>query len=247
MCLWYRLQCYVLLSNKIYTLSHLLHLLLIQMIRVSSIFPPQTVLMDSGDWSVTQHAPPVKMELPAIKGLVSVTADQALLGTTAKMVSFAHLLKMLSPFVGCVNLLLCTECPVGYYGPGCLTRCSCHPDASCDPQTGHCVCPSGKKGHDCATCKHSFEHLVNVLTRVFQITHNFTLLTLIACGSGHWGRSCLRECQCKDSSLGCDPATGRCVCEAGFTGDHCERSKYTSVGVLFSECCHHGVTMGLYY
>lgn len=52
-----------------------------------------------------------------------------------------------------MDYLLYIECPAGYYGPDCLTQCSCHPDASCDPQSGHCLCPPGKRGHDCAESK----------------------------------------------------------------------------------------------
>lgn len=50
-------------------------------------------------------------------------------------------------------------------------------------------------------------------------------LTFAACESGYWGRGCLSKCLCKEISVGCDPVTGQCVCEAGFTGDHCENSK----------------------
>ncbi|KAF0030600.1 hypothetical protein F2P81_017331 [Scophthalmus maximus] len=48
-------------------------------------------------------------------------------------------------------------------------------------------------------------------------------LPFIACESGYWGRGCVTKCQCRDDSLGCDPVSGQCVCETGFTGDHCEK------------------------
>lgn len=57
-----------------------------------------------------------------------------------------------------------------------------------------------------------------------QLTHQYWL-TFAACESGYWGRGCLSKCLCKEISVGCDPVTGQCVCEAGFTGDHCENSK----------------------
>lgn len=52
-----------------------------------------------------------------------------------------------------INLVLGAECPPGVHGPGCSMRCSCPSDATCDPLTGRCICPPGKRGHDCATCK----------------------------------------------------------------------------------------------
>ncbi len=56
----------------------------------------------------------------------------------------------------------------------------------------------------------------------------YYFLTLTACESGYWGNGCLSKCQCRENSVGCDPVTGQCVCEAGFTGDHCEKSELTS-------------------
>lgn len=153
------------------------------------------------------------------------------------------------------NLLLRTECPPGFHGPGCSMRCSCHPDATCDPQTGHCVCPPGKQGHDCATCKnytyknHNVLHFslgfweMTMLEWQTTIWHNCRgsgtlniskpcaqptlqyLRIFTACESGYWGQGCLSKCQCREISVGCDPVTGQCACEAGFTGDHCENSK----------------------
>ncbi|MED6241025.1 hypothetical protein ATANTOWER_015647, partial [Ataeniobius toweri] len=90
--------------------------------------------------------------------------------------------------------LLYTACPAGQYGPGCLMRCSCHADASCDPKNGTCICPPGKMGHDCST----------------------------TCEAGFWGQGCIGRCRCQEHSVGCDPVSGQCVCEAGYTGDYCE-------------------------
>ena len=37
------------------------------------------------------------------------------------------------------------------------------------------------------------------------------------------GANCLRQCQCKNGA--CDPATGECQCEAGWTGLRCDRGE----------------------
>lgn len=46
-----------------------------------------------------------------------------------------------------------------------------------------------------------------------------------ACSSGRWGRGCANSCACQGGDGGCDPATGTCSCQPGFTGQHCQLSK----------------------
>lgn len=41
------------------------------------------------------------------------------------------------------------ECPAGYHGEQCLKTCHCQNGATCDPQTGVCICPSGLTGNVC--------------------------------------------------------------------------------------------------
>lgn len=38
-------------------------------------------------------------------------------------------------------------------------------------------------------------------------------------------------CQCGSNAVTCEASSGRCVCEAGYTGDQCDKSK--SVLFLF--------------
>lgn len=142
--------------------------------------------------------------------------------------------------------MFCTECPAGFHGPGCLLHCSCHPDATCDSQTGLCVCPPGKRGNDCATCEnynYGDQWECDIIeAKAHRWTFPNPVLNFTACESGYWGQGCLSRCQCKEISVGCDPVTGRCACEAGFTGDHCEESKQTTFHTLcFSKHCHLGL------
>lgn len=49
-----------------------------------------------------------------------------------------------------------------------------------------------------------------------------TPFPVTACSSGgRWG--CAHSCDGSDG--GCDPATGACSCEPGFTGEHCQLPK----------------------
>uniref|UniRef100_G1T098 N-acetylglucosamine-1-phosphodiester alpha-N-acetylglucosaminidase n=1 Tax=Oryctolagus cuniculus TaxID=9986 RepID=G1T098_RABIT len=41
--------------------------------------------------------------------------------------------------------VLSTECPLGWYGPGCQRPCRCERQCPCDPQTGNCSVSPGKQ------------------------------------------------------------------------------------------------------
>lgn len=46
------------------------------------------------------------------------------------------------------------------------------------------------------------------------------------CERGTYGPSCENRCECKNNSS-CDPKTGVCTCERGWTGVNCDESKNT--------------------
>uniref|UniRef100_A0A3Q2SQ93 EGF-like and EMI domain containing 1 n=1 Tax=Fundulus heteroclitus TaxID=8078 RepID=A0A3Q2SQ93_FUNHE len=158
-------------------------------------------------------------------------------------------------------------CQTGNYGENCRLSCDCR-GAPCDPVTGECDCPAGKRGSSCQEGvylvtlsltdslqkqHHSVRSSLNSLTswtficlRFAKIPHDHhyhqkeliqTLCLCSACEAGLWGRGCISRCQCQDHSVGCDPVSGQCVCEAGYTGDHCEESK--GMRGTVRECCHH--------
>lgn len=62
----------------------------------------------------------------------------------------------------------------------------------------------------------------------------FTLITnilYVVCQAGFWGVGCANVCQCASDAVTCEASSGRCVCEAGYTGDQCDKSE--SVLLLF--------------
>ena len=42
-----------------------------------------------------------------------------------------------------------SECPEGYYGESCAEKCMCMNGASCDSETGSCICKTGWRGRLC--------------------------------------------------------------------------------------------------
>ncbi|OXB82515.1 UNVERIFIED_CONTAM: hypothetical protein H355_000773 [Colinus virginianus] len=97
------------------------------------------------------------------------------------------------------------ECLPGKYGPSCSLDCSCQHNGTCDRFTGCCHCPAGFYGHSC-------EH--GLLTRAFMASPP------PGCASGHFGERCQHRCDCGGAP--CDPATGKCLCPPGKTGDKCD-------------------------
>ena len=55
------------------------------------------------------------------------------------------------------------ECPLGYFGSGCLRRCHCRDDSEvCDYRSGACTqCAEGFGGNDCYTSKYEFIAISN--------------------------------------------------------------------------------------
>ena len=41
------------------------------------------------------------------------------------------------------------------------------------------------------------------------------------CPNGHWGKDCLKNCQCQNNGL-CNSINGECDCPPGWIGDYCD-------------------------
>ncbi|NWV24705.1 LAMB3 protein, partial [Origma solitaria] len=121
----------------------------------------------------------------------------------------------------------CGQCAAGHWdlgsGQGCRP-CACHPRGSRSPQcnqfTGQCPCRDGFTGQTCSAVGQQL------------------------CPPRHYrdARGGCTECDCDfqgTEQVGCDKATGRCLCRAGVTGprcDQCQRGHCSS----YPECqlCH---------
>ncbi|KJH43523.1 EGF-like domain protein [Dictyocaulus viviparus] len=65
------------------------------------------------------------------------------------------------------------------------------------------------------------------------------VLSEIVCPDGRWGPGCKEKCRCANGAR-CDPSTGECKCNLGYTGTTCEEScpsgKYGLNCTLDCEC-----------
>ncbi|XP_067414925.1 LOW QUALITY PROTEIN: laminin subunit beta-3 [Emydura macquarii macquarii] len=159
------------------------------------------------------------------------------------------------------NPLGCSECACNVLG----TR----RDAPCDDETGRCFCLPNVVGADCDQCaanhwkiasgqgcqpcscdpRNSLSPQCNQFTGQCQCREGFAGRTCSAaqlrvCPDGSYGdvRTGCRECDCNFQGtevMGCDKATGRCLCRPGFTGPRCSQCQrgYCS-NTPHCEACH---------
>uniref|UniRef100_A0A8C6QSK2 Laminin, alpha 5 n=1 Tax=Nannospalax galili TaxID=1026970 RepID=A0A8C6QSK2_NANGA len=108
----------------------------------------------------------------------------------------------------------CELCAPGFYGPGCQP-CQCSSpgvaDGLCDPDSGQCTCRTGFEGAACDRCAPGY--------------FRFPLCQREWCPST-WAWAWVAgapEAQSTPGTLpeGCDE-TGRCRCQPGFDGLHCD-------------------------
>lgn len=136
------------------------------------------------------------------------------------------------------------ECDSGFYGQGCVQKCSCPSGAACDPMTGVCQrqCPAGKKGENCDEgefiwkLKSRTAVMSKTPTGISIVMHHLyrgmrfgaepsciVCCALTDCADGNFGIGCSESCDCSRAS--CDKVTGQCRCPAGTMGSHCEEGE----------------------
>lgn len=59
-----------------------------------------------------------------------------------------------------------------------------------------------------------------LICRVHEEVMILFVLLLAACPTGFYGKGCNRTCSCRNGGI-CHPASGLCVCTAGWTGPNC--------------------------
>lgn len=88
------------------------------------------------------------------------------------------------------NTYILAECINDTYGPGCINKCECYNNATCDHVSGVCLCTPGWRGRQCNK----------------------------GCPVGFFGQDCQGICSCANGAV-CDHVTGKCRCASGYTGE----------------------------
>ncbi|XP_070546649.1 multiple epidermal growth factor-like domains protein 11 [Ptychodera flava] len=96
-------------------------------------------------------------------------------------------------------------CPSGFWGTGCLNRCSCQGHSNCSRKNGVCICHAGYTGVDCKT----------------------------PCEYNKYGENCAHTCRCTNGGV-CNSVTGECLCRAGYKGTKCETRSKNNFECLYS-------------
>lgn len=109
-------------------------------------------------------------------------------------------------------------CSSGTWGLSCNQTCQCANEAACDPVNGSCTCSPGWREELCdLPCP------VSMAWRQLEHQHcegaEGLSLSLLWRQEGSFGLNCAERCDCFNAD-GCDPVSGQCRCQAGWTGEN---------------------------
>ncbi|XP_059150292.1 uncharacterized protein LOC131937116 [Physella acuta] len=132
----------------------------------------------------------------------------------------------------------CSGCARGYYGPGCVERCSCamQNTEQCNKVDGTCGCSEGWNGSNCELdidecqvhniCQEN-SYCINTNGSFSCVCHdgyfvrNASNQTCEECDDNFFGPSCQNNCSCGPQSV-CNKTDGTCSCSEGWKGDKCD-------------------------
>lgn len=132
------------------------------------------------------------------------------------------------------------KCIEGFYGENCLEECTCGPYGRCERVTGACSCFGEYQGTNCTKKCENWTYGEGC-TQQCHCDKNNTIschamkgdceckvgwLPLQNCSvkqdckGTHYGKNCSNVCFCKNGI--CDSSDGRCTCNKGWRGKHCQ-------------------------
>lgn len=81
------------------------------------------------------------------------------------------------------------------------------------------------------------------MRKKMQILMDFIVVVFLGhhcdrpCDEGTYGKDCTKQCDCRNAGA-CNPQTGQCTCNAGWTGTMCEKKcPFGTFGFNCSQFC----------
>ncbi|KFP43309.1 Tyrosine-protein kinase receptor Tie-1, partial [Chlamydotis macqueenii] len=146
-----------------------------------------------------------------------------------------------SPLWSAFYRLIVRACPAKKWGPSCEKDCpDCLNGGVCHDHVGECICPPGFMGTRCEracregqfgrNCQETCQRAQGCRGLSFCLPDPYGW----PCPPGYYGPDCALGCACRNGGS-CNRFSG-CVCQAGWHGQHCEKSdRFPQIIQLASE------------